>query len=153
MNASQYTPAVPRHWLLAIAGLLWTAVGVMLCTLAVHWLLHIGGQSAAGLGALGGVIAVAAWRFMFIKIAHRNIARIEQRPATTCFFAFQAWRSYGMMLFMIALGITLRHSHVSRHYLAVIYATIGLALFLASFSYHVRFWKLLAQRENPLCKN
>jgi len=141
MTASPYTPAVPRHWLFAISGWLWTAVGLMLCALAVHWLLHIGTKLALVLGAVGLVMAVVAWRLLFVRIARRNIARIEQRPTMTCLFAFQAWRSHGLMLFMIALGITLRHSHTPRQYLAVIYAAVGGALLLSSFSYHARFWR------------
>ena len=141
MTLRQYTPAVPRHWLFAISGLIWSAVGITLCSLAVHWLLHIERDLAPALAALGVVLAVAMYRFMFVKIVHKNIARIEQRPTMTCFFAFQAWRSYGLMLFMMALGITLRHSHVSRHWLAVIYTAVGGALLLSSFSYHARFWR------------
>jgi hypothetical protein len=137
----QYTPAVSRRWLFAVSGWLWTAVGVMLCSLAVHWLTHIGGTTAGLLGAGGAVLAVAAYRLMFRKIVHKNIARIEQRPDVTCFFAFQPWRSYGLMVFMIALGITLRHSALPKYYLAVVYTGIGGGLFLASFSYHVRFWR------------
>jgi hypothetical protein len=140
MSFRQYTPAVPRHWLFAISGTIWTGVGLMLCALAGHWLRH-SGWNALWVIAPGMALAAAAWRFLFLKIARKNIARIEQRPNTTCLFAFQAWRSYGLMLFMIALGITLRRAHLSRHYLAFIYITIGGALFLASLSYHARFWR------------
>jgi hypothetical protein len=127
--------------LFATSGWLWTAVGVMLCSLAAHWLLHIAGGLAIALGASGLVLAVLAYWFMFVRIAHKNIARIEQRPDVTCFFAFQPWRSYGLMVFMMVLGITLRHSGVPKYYLAVIYTAIGGALFLASLSYHARFWR------------
>jgi hypothetical protein len=137
----QFTPAVSRRWLFAVSGWLWTAVGVMLCSLAAHWLLHIAGGLAVALGSGGAVLAVVAYRFMFLKIVRKNIARIEQRPDVTCFFAFQPWRSYGLMVFMIALGITLRHSALPKYYLAVVYTGIGGALFLASFSYHARFWQ------------
>jgi hypothetical protein len=141
MSFRQYTPAVPRHWLFIVIGTLWSAVGVVLCSLAVHWLSHSAGNVAWWLGALGVALAAVMYRFMFLKLARKNIGRIEQRPARTCFFAFQPWRSYGLMLFMIALGITLRHSHTPRHYLAVIYAAVGSALFLASLSYHASFWR------------
>jgi len=140
MTFRQYTPAVPRHWLFAISGFIWSGVGLMLCALAGHWLRH-SAREALWVVPLGMVLAALAWRFMFVKIARKNIARIEQRPTMTCLFAFQAWRSYGLMLFMIALGITLRRAHISRYYLAFIYITVGTALFLASLSYHARFWR------------
>ncbi len=140
MSFRQYTPAVPRHWLFAVSGLLWSGVGLMLCALAGHWLRHSGWR-ALWVVVPGLSLALLAWRFMFRKLAWKNIARIEQRPTMTCLFAFQAWRSYGLMLFMIALGVLLRRSHASRHYLALGYIAIGGALFLASLSYHARFWR------------
>jgi len=135
----QYTPAVRRRWLFATSGTLWSAVGVMLCALAAHWLAQVEPAVAAMLGTAGAVLAVAAYRFLFVKIARQNIARIEQRPDVTCFFAFQPWRSYGLMVVMIALGVALRHSTLPKYYLAPLYLAIGGALFLASLSYHARF--------------
>lgn len=146
MTLHEYTPAVPRRWLFAVSGLLWSAVGIMLLTLAVHWLSHIDGGLALVLGATGAALGVVAYRLMFVKIARKNIARIEQRPDVTCFFAFQPWRSYGLMAFMIALGITLRHSSLPKYYLASIYTAIGGALFLASLTYFNRFKNALKNR-------
>jgi len=136
-----WMPAVRRRWLLATSGILWSAVGVILCALAAQWLRPMATGWALGLGAGGAGLAVVAYRFLFVKIALKNIARIEQRPEVTCFFAFQPWRSYGLMVFMMALGVTLRHAGVSKYCLAPIYTAIGGALFLASLRYHVRFWR------------
>jgi uncharacterized protein with PQ loop repeat len=146
MSWTRFTPAVPRHWLFEISGLMWSAVGLMLCGFAIHWFAQIGGQLALSLAALGLVLALALYRFLFLKIVHKNIARIEQRQEKTCFFAFQAWRSYGLIVVMMALGITLRHSAMPKYCLAVIYTMIGVALFLASLTYHARFRRELRSR-------
>ena len=51
-------------------------------------------------------------------------------------FSFQAWKSYLLVAFMIALGITLRHSALPRPILAGVYLAIGGALFLSSLRYY-----------------
>jgi len=42
---------------------------------------------------------------------------------------------------MIMLGFTLRHSSFPKAYLAIIYLTIGLGLFLSSLKYYPNFKK------------
>jgi hypothetical protein len=49
---------------------------------------------------------------------------------------------------MITLGIILRNSAIPKQYLAVIYTTIGGAIFLSSFHYYGLLWKMVRQ-ENP----
>ena len=61
----------------------------------------------AGLELVGLVVAVAALQWGFSGIARRNICRLRQLSDKGCFFAFQAWKSYLIIAFMIALGITL----------------------------------------------
>ncbi len=52
-----------------------------------------------------------------------------------CVFAFQSWKSYLIVVIMIAMGIGLRHSPIPKPYLSVLYIGIGLALILSSFRY------------------
>lgn len=140
----RFTPAVPRSWLFAASGIMWSAVGILLCALAWHWLANysvISPVRAVGFGLTGLGLALVGFRPMFRKIVAKNIARIETRNDRTCFFAFQAWRSYGLVIFMVALGITLRHSALPKQYLAIIYIMIGSALLLTSVAYHARFWR------------
>ena len=141
-----FKPAVPKSWLMATAGLMWTGVGVVLCRLAWVWLMAVERPEAELLGAAGIVGAVVVHFFGFSKIARRNIERLEQLSKKACFFAFQAWRSYLLIGFMIALGIILRHSGFPKPYLAVIYATIGGALFLSSFHYYRGLYRMLRNR-------
>ena len=61
----------------------------------------------------------------------------------SCVFAFQAWKSYLIIAFMIGLGIFLRHSAFPRHYLAVIYLAVGLALLLSSLLYYGLLWRVV----------
>lgn len=130
-------PIVPRKWLFFVAGAVWFTVGFNLCLVAHRWL-----------GA-----AVAFWRHLFwptlgasslaayfglARIARRNVRHIENRPEKTCFFAFQPWRSYLIIVVMITMGVTLRHSAFPKTWLALIYTFMGGALALASLFYFYR---------------
>jgi hypothetical protein len=135
----KYTPAVARYWLLLIAGLLWSGVGIALCLAACYWLSHCEWPQSMVTAAVGVGLGILAYRLGFSAIAQRNIRRIAQQPERVCFFAFQAWRSYLLILVMVILGITLRHSHLSRLLLAAIYLTIGTGLVLSSSLYYKQF--------------
>ena len=129
-------PAVPKCLLIALAGLMWSTVGVMLCSMAYCWLKEVDWLTAFPFGLFGIILSLAAYRFGFSKIARKNINRICLLPEKGCIFAFQAWKSYLIIAFMIALGIILRHSPIPKHYLAIIYTTIGGALLLSSLHYY-----------------
>jgi len=137
---SKCRPAVSRHWLWLVAGLLWSAVGMALCVTACYWFSDLAWpMNAAGVAA-GFGSGVAIYRYGFSRIARKNIHRIFRQPERVCFFAFQAWRSYLLVAVMVLLGYTLRHSHVHRFILAVIYSGIGTGLSLSSSLYYEEFF-------------
>jgi hypothetical protein len=127
---------------------MWTGVGVMLCGLAYHWFVNVNTGVAVILGALGTGMALAAYHFGFSKIARRNIKRLSQLTEKTCVFAFQTWKGYLIICFMIMLGAILRSSPIPKPYLAILYTTIGGAIFLSSLHYHSLLWRLAVQK-NP----
>ena len=140
-------PAVSKYWLIALAGLIWSSVGVMFGHLAYIWLAAVDWDRALPLGSLGIISALVAYRYGFSKIALKNIDRLCLLSDKCCIFAFQAWRSYLIIIFMIMLGIAFRNSPMPRHLLAVIYSAIGGALFLSSLHFYRRIWlvKILKQ--------
>jgi hypothetical protein len=142
-NLYKWTPAVHKRWLHALAGVMWSGVGIFLMSLAYGWLLPLD-LGYAILLALGGVLLAAAiYWFGFSKLAGSNSRRIsDYEKRKVCIFAFQKWSSYPLVAFMIGLGITLRRfSPIPKPWLAVMYIGIGGGLFLASFHYYVAFWK------------
>jgi hypothetical protein len=147
INVDKLKPAVSKYLLMALAGLMWSAVGIMLCRLAYVWLKAVPVSWALSLGSLGLISALAAYRFGFSKIALKNIFRLCLLPDKTCIFAFQAWKSYLIIVFMVALGLTLRHSPFPKHFLAVIYETIGGALFFSSFHFYGRIWRVKIRKK------
>jgi len=129
---------VGRPGLYATAGVIWTAVGLLCVGYAVVWLAPVALLTKIGLALAGLVVAAAFVRFVFWGIVRKNITRIEQGPARVSAFAFQGWKSYVVTVFMIGLGITLRHSAMPKPWLAVIYEGVGVALLLTSLLYHGR---------------
>ncbi|NOX63065.1 MAG: hypothetical protein GXP42_14150 [Chloroflexi bacterium] len=133
-------PMVSRHWLFALAGVMWSAVGLMLIWRAINWLAAMPLSWGVSIGLSGAGLGLLAYYFMFTKTAARNIRRLYALPDRVCIFAFNSPKGYAVIVFMIALGVALRHSSLPRWLLAVLYAAMGGALLLASFRFyeHVR---------------
>lgn len=132
-------PAAKRSTLILIAGILWSAVGLFLMTLATVWLI----RAELWLVMVFGLIALTAgwlyFRSMFIKLIDKNLDRImAQAPGQekVCVFAFQNVRSYLIALVMMAMGYGLRHSGVPKVYLSPFYFAVGFGLFVSSLAYY-----------------
>ena len=131
-------PAVGKGWLFLTAGLMWTAVGLFLNSLAYGWLKPLDWRHVLPFALAGLALALTIYAFGFSRFANKNIRRIHNIPAQrVCLFAFQQWHSYPLVAFMISLGIFLRkYSPIPKPYLAILYVGIGGSLFLASFHYY-----------------
>jgi hypothetical protein len=127
-------PAVPRRTLLVIAGIMWCGVGIMLVSMAIHWLRIYEGNPWF-FAVPGFIAALIIHHFGFLKVVDKNLGRISRLPGKPCVFSFISWKSYLIIIIMVTLGITLRHSPIPKNYLSVIYLGIGLALFLSSIRY------------------
>lgn len=138
MNFLKYKPAVPQKWLIGLAGILWSGVGAMLCIQAFFWLKAAAVEQVVPLSIGGILLACIAYRFIFSQIAQSNIYRIGSLSTESCIFAFQAWKSYLVIVLMVVIGLVLRGSPFPKHYLSVVYIAIGGALFLSSLKYYTR---------------
>jgi len=141
MLGQRLKPAVPRSWLLVLAGLVWTVVGLGLGRLALGWLSDVELPWSVILGLCGLSLGLLIHRFNFSRVARKNIERICHSSERPCLFSFQAWHSWLLVSLMIALGVALRHSPLPRPVLAVLYAAIGTALFAGSLQYYHRLWR------------
>ena len=56
-----------------------------------------------------------------------------------CIFSFMSWKSYLIVVVMMTMGITLRHSSIPKQYLAIMYIAIGGALAISSIPYFINF--------------
>jgi hypothetical protein len=140
-------PAVGKHVLVLLSGILWIAVGVMLLRFAYHWLMQKGGNGAMVLAAVGFAASLVIHHFGFLRVVDKNLGRILPMRGKTCVFAFQSWKSYLLILVMVGMGIGLRHSPIPKPYLAILYIGIGMALILSSVRYLRVFLKEFGSRE------
>lgn len=135
MKKHALKPAVANDLLLFIAGIVWAVVGFMLMSLAYGWLSSASNISIHPLVIAGVGCALVIHHFGFLKIADKNLKRILEMQDKSCLFAFIPWKSYLIIAVMVLLGAVLRHSIIPKHYLAVLYIAIGLALVLSSVRY------------------
>jgi hypothetical protein len=143
MNWRKFTPAVNKRILVLLAGLMWCGVGIMLIRYAVSWLSLFKTGEQEIFYAIGFIVALPIHRFGFLKIADKNLNRLLPLTQKKCVFGFMTWRSYFIVLIMVSMGITLRHSSLPKQYLSIIYNGIGLALFLSGTRYLRFFLQLL----------
>jgi len=129
---------VARRWLYIISGVMWGAVGVMLCRLAYRWLSSEALRLALPLALIGLAAAAVIYRFGFARVADKNIRRIAALGERAHLLTFQSGKSYLTIAIMMTMGITLRRSAFPKPYLAVLYEGIGGGLFLASLRYYAQ---------------
>ena len=135
------TPAVSTCWLFLAAGVVWCGVGLGLAAAAFLWFSRMEWPINAETAAAACLAGFLVYRFGFSKIALKNVTRISRfSGGRVCVFAFQAWRSYLLILFMMALGYTIRHlAFFPMALVAGVYLVIGSALLLSSSIYFSRF--------------
>jgi len=143
---TQFDPAVDKRFLVALSGLMWSGVGIMLCTRAVSWLFRTTAQPGIWFGSAGIMLSLMVHHFGFLKLVDRNIERILAKEGKVCIFGFQPWKSYLMIAIMIGMGTALRHSALPRQYLAIIYIGMGGAMLLSSIRYFRTFIRLILSK-------
>lgn len=140
---------VAKVWLFILAGVMWSGVGLMLCSLALRWLEAVHSYIALWVGLSGLAASLIVYRFGFLHIAEKNINRLHTFLEQASPFAFMSAKSYLLVAFMMALGMTLRASSIPKLYLAVPYTTIGAALFFSSLHYYPHVWALASHATEP----
>jgi hypothetical protein len=138
-----YKPAVHKKVLLALAGIMWIGVGILLLSYAYQWLSASETINAIIFAAAGLTLGIVIRLYGFIKLVEKNILRINALEGKPCLFAFMSWKSYLNVFLMVGLGITLRHSSLPKLYLSPVYLGIGVGLFLSSFRYFRAFASIL----------
>lgn len=143
----KYKPAVSKNVLIFIAGLAWIFVGIMLLYLAHSWLINASDINIYLFASAGILLALAIHHFGFLKIVDKNLDRILPLDEKKCLFSFITWKSYLLIVIMVAFGIILRHLSISKQYLAIVYIGIGSALILSSVRYIRIFFKEIRKQK------
>lgn len=123
--------------LILLAGLVWCIAGFNILRIGIIayrdnlTLFHL---------FLSALVFAAFWFMVFARLVRRHTARILSYEDEMQFFLkFFDIKSFCIMAFMMTFGIGLRVSHLCPEiFIAVFYAGLGAALFLAGilFTYH-----------------
>jgi len=134
-NIDKYKPAIPKTYLILLAGIVWECVGILLIVLALTWLSKVSDNYRYIFAGTGLLFALLIHHFGFLRIVDKNLKRILQMDGKKCMFSFFPRKSYLLIILMVAMGSILRHSIIPKEYLAILYIGIGLALILSSIRY------------------
>ncbi len=132
---NKITPAVDKRILIFLAGFMWIGVGTMMLLLSYTWLKDGQAHDYWVLVLVGMTTALVIHHFGFLRIVDKNLGRILPMQEKKCIFSFMTWKSYIIVVVMVAMGVWLRHSFVPKPYLSIIYISIGIALILSSLRY------------------
>jgi hypothetical protein len=121
-------PNASRRAHLFAASLLWTLVGLGLLAAGTAWAVTSGSPAAAPILLLAAMAGAAKARFILRKTANRIAERIERRGDSRCIGGFLSWRSWLLVLSMMAFGRLLRASPLAPVARGAIYAAIGVAM-------------------------
>ena len=135
----RWKPALPKRWLIALAGLLWMIAGSILCFRGGIWLDGFARWQGVLLEAGGLLIGGAGYAVRFHRLVRKNVDRITRLPDRPCAFAFTSWTGYVMIVSMMTLGMTLRHSSLPLWWLSVPYTAMGTALLAGSLGFFRAF--------------
>lgn len=131
-----------RH-LLAVNGLLWTAIGTKISITGVSHYLRVQ-QPQSLLWMIPLSLAVfAAFYIMFTGVVRKYSARILAMPEQKA----DIWRTFSLkgyllIAFMIALGITLSHiSAIPSSFFAWFYCGLGPGLLSAGIRFLIRWYR------------
>ncbi len=131
----KYNPAVRNRWHIALAGMTWAGVGLLLCRYSYTWLSPVGPFRAGVFALVGFALSLAAYRFGMSKIARKNLDRLTAFQGRKCIFGFLTWNSYLNIGVMVTMGVTLRHSALPKDYLSLVYTSMGSSLLMGSLQY------------------
>jgi len=132
----KYNPAATNRWHIALAGVTWGLVGLLLCWYSYGWLSPLQFSRAITFCIIGVFTAVFVYWFGMSRIALKNLRRLKAIQGKACIFGFLTWKSYTNIAVMVTLGVTLRHSAVPKDYLSLVYTSMGGGLLLGSIQYY-----------------
>lgn len=148
----KFKPAVPKRYLMLIAGIVWSFAGGMLFGKGINMLLAFPHEIWWKL-LISVPLGIAFYWFMFSKIFKKHSERILAiEHAKPCVFSFFNWKSYIMMGSMITLGVLLRTTGiVPIRYLSLLYIAMGIPLSISAvmfYIYGIKYFNLSKENRN-----
>lgn len=126
--AQRWKPGVSTGTHLLVAALLWSFIGIYL--LLRGTLLYNAELLWPALLAL--LIGALKAHYLLARSARKNINRILAMQDNSCLGAVYSLKMWGLVLLMMLAGRALRVVGFPEQWVALVYLTVGFALFLAS---------------------
>jgi hypothetical protein len=120
-----------------LATLMWTIVGLFLFMQGASNMMSLPGAVNLWWLIVAVFIGVLKGRLIFDKTAVRVISRIECGEEDRCLGGFLSLKSWGMILLMVFLGMSLKVSPLPGVLVWGVYVAVGTGLFFSSRL----FWK------------
>ena len=134
---------IPTNGLLAVNGLMWTAIGTKIAVTGVSSYLKLGATEALWWMIPLSVLVFAGFYWMFTGVVRKYAERIYAmtEPKTSVFKTFSL-KGYLIIAFMIGLGITLKHiPGIPTSFFAWFYCGLGPGLLSAGVRFLIRWWR------------
>jgi len=130
-NYLRFEPSISRRGLSLAAGVFWI-LGSMSLLFRAYTIIGLPTTGQLPILLFGVIFGVLKSRFVLLKMARKNIERIQlmsPHKEKLCIFAFLPPSTFLIILIMIGVGIALRSYFPHHVYLAALYLGISLALF------------------------
>ena len=125
----RFTPGVDKRVHLLLSAVLWTAVGLWLMLRGGLWLYSTGAS-----WMIVPALLLGSGKSLLIldRTARNGIERILRFSGTTCLGAVYSYKTWLLVVAMMAVGFLLRQSAIPKSVLGTLYVAIGWALVLSS---------------------
>ena len=133
---------VRKEHLLAINGLMWTAIGTKISVTGIRHYLSTPAEKLWWMIPLSVLVFVGFYR-MFTGIVRKYAERIHALPGEKeSVFKTFSLKGYLIIAFMISLGITLKYiPGIPEAFFAWFYLGLGPGLLSAGIRFLIRWWK------------
>ncbi|MCW5214612.1 hypothetical protein VT98_11872 [Candidatus Electrothrix communis] len=128
-DITRFRPDVSKSVHLFAAPLIWTAVGIMLMIRGLGW---IGFSLTGWLLFIALFIGTIKSLTILDKSAKKNLNRIMTFNEKSCIGAVYPWRTWLLVILMMATGIALRSMTEPGLFLGTVYLAVGWGLLLSS---------------------
>ncbi|OPL15924.1 MAG: hypothetical protein AVO38_09565 [delta proteobacterium ML8_D] len=115
-----------------LVALMWTIVGLFLFMRGTGNIMSLPWSVNPWWLVVAAFVGVLKGLLIFDKTAERIISRIHSRKEDRCLGGFLSLKSWGMILFMIFLGMSLRVSPLPGVIVWGVYVSVGAGLFFSS---------------------
>ena len=140
-RAERLKPRAGARTQLVLAGTVWYAGALILGVRGLGWLGDA--DFTYMLIALAVALGMAKARYILRPIASGIVGRIRERGRDECAGGFLSWKSWVLVVAMVAVGYVLRLTPIPLPVLGVLYVAVAVALFAAGS----RYWREAFQPE------